>query len=281
MQKTDKNVTIEYEYPIVDGDDHVVTIIIDEYGRRLDTISDAEKKVQGWSDHIIHDLGKCRFIDHRDIEAKIDQFIRTHPNRLTDDEIIHLRNIVNTSSASLFELDVTTRIPSAAKKLSKRSKKPSQAESTLKLNLTLNESEIETSDEEFRLRCRQHFIELTLENLRNLATGLTEIPSTVPDSRKAYYRSQAVRTYVQLRARGYCEGCDQPAPFINSEGLPYLESHHTIRVADGGPDHPHWVIALCPSCHRHAHHAHDAREFNANLLRIVNSIEPKPIKQPI
>jgi 5-methylcytosine-specific restriction protein A len=48
-----------------------------------------------------------------------------------------------------------------------------------------------------------------------------------------------------------------------------LEPHHIRRVADGGPDHPEWVIGVCPNCHRRAHYAEDKVEFNETLRQIV------------
>jgi len=44
------------------------------------------------------------------------------------------------------------------------------------------------------------------------------------------------------RAKGRCEGCGAPAPFRGVDGQPFLETHHTTRLADDGPDHPRKVI---------------------------------------
>lgn len=93
--------------------------------------------------------------------------------------------------------------------------------------------------------------------------------------RVAYYRAEAIRRYALARARGNCEGCAKPAPFSSAQG-PYLECHHLHRVADGGPDHPKNVIALCPNCHRRAHYARDAAGFNAKLVGIVQAVEADP-----
>ena len=81
----------------------------------------------------------------------------------------------------------------------------------------------------------------------------------------AYYRAEAIRRYALARANGHCEGCTQAAPFSSAQG-PYLECHHLHRVADGGPDHPENVVALCPNCHRRAHYSKDAASFNAKLM---------------
>jgi 5-methylcytosine-specific restriction enzyme A len=83
-------------------------------------------------------------------------------------------------------------------------------------------------------------------------------------------RSEAVKVFVQRRAKGSCEGCGLPAPFLTKYDRPYLEPHHTTRLSDGGPDEPSHVIALCPTCHRRVHHANDGETFNNTLkLRAI------------
>ena len=88
-----------------------------------------------------------------------------------------------------------------------------------------------------------------------------------------YSRSQAVKDYIGARANGYCEGCGIPAPFITAKGRPYIEPHHIHRLSDGGPDHPRWVVGLCPNCHRRAHYSTDANEYNNQLDAKVKGIE--------
>jgi hypothetical protein len=92
----------------------------------------------------------------------------------------------------------------------------------------------------------------------------------------AVYRtaSAAIRRYVLRRANGRCEGCGAPAPFRGADGEPFLEAHHTTRLADDGPDHPRKVIGICPNCHKRAHLAGDADSFNAVLIRKLRKLEP-------
>jgi hypothetical protein len=101
--------------------------------------------------------------------------------------------------------------------------------------------------------------------------------ATATKRRSANYRvrSKAIHRYVLLRANGDCEGCAAPAPFRRLDGSPYLEPHHTMRLGDGGPDHPARVIALCPNCHRRAHHAEDAKAFNGFLKKRLVRLEPR------
>jgi 5-methylcytosine-specific restriction protein A len=94
------------------------------------------------------------------------------------------------------------------------------------------------------------------------------------EARRTYYeRSAAVRDYVLARAAGVCEACRTAAPFMRSDGTPYLEPHHTRRVADSGPDHPRWVGATCPNCHREVHHGEHGAELNQRLIAYLGTLE--------
>lgn len=116
---------------------------------------------------------------------------------------------------------------------------------------------------------------MNLDDLRTRAarTVVRETSSTEA-KRKVYQRSDDLKVYVLRRADGACEGCEQPAPFVNKAGRPYLEPHHTRRLSDGGPDDYHHVIALCPTCHRRVHHAQDGDDYNAVLRVKLETIEP-------
>ena len=117
--------------------------------------------------------------------------------------------------------------------------------------------------------------EANLDELRKVA--LLNAQSKVTGKRsKAIYRARsfAIRLYVLNRANGSCEGCRAPAPFHKPDGMPYLEPHHTTRLSDEGPDHPARVIGLCPNCHRRAHYAEDAKQFNDSLKKKLARIEP-------
>jgi 5-methylcytosine-specific restriction protein A len=114
----------------------------------------------------------------------------------------------------------------------------------------------------------------SLHELRRIALESAP-PDAAPQQRKAnaYRRSQAVRAYVLRRAAGFCEGCGCEAPFLTPAGSPYLEPHHIRRRADGGPDHPLWVIALCPNCHRRVHYSHGGATYNKQLAEKATTIE--------
>ena len=92
--------------------------------------------------------------------------------------------------------------------------------------------------------------------------------------RTVYERSRDVRDYVLARAGNDCESCQSPAPFTRKDGSPYLEPHHIRRLSDGGLDHPAFVIALCPNCHRRVHAGADGETYNAALLARMAHIGP-------
>ncbi|MDT3252273.1 HNH endonuclease signature motif containing protein [Serratia sp. root2] len=109
----------------------------------------------------------------------------------------------------------------------------------------------------------------TLEQLRAKAikSSMMTGQRQQGDSKKSWFkRSEDVKKYVLQRANGICESCDQPAPFKKNNGEPYLEPHHTKRLADEGPDHPQWVGAICPTCHRRIHSGSDGMDVNKKLM---------------
>ncbi|AMQ86543.1 MULTISPECIES: HNH endonuclease signature motif containing protein [Pseudomonas] len=91
--------------------------------------------------------------------------------------------------------------------------------------------------------------------------------------RKIYQRSRKVAHYVLMRAKGACESCERPAPFTKKDGTPYLEPHHVNRVSDGGLDHPRYVAAVCPSCHREIHSGVHGVAVNERLKQRLEVIE--------
>jgi 5-methylcytosine-specific restriction protein A len=118
--------------------------------------------------------------------------------------------------------------------------------------------------------------DVTLEDSRKRAIAASKVDGLQDNkkgSRTIYERSRAVRNYVLQRAAGICELCEEPAPFRRGDGLPYLEPHHTTRVSDGGPDHPQFVAALCPACHREVHYGEHAQTKNSTLKEKLRGLE--------
>ena len=114
----------------------------------------------------------------------------------------------------------------------------------------------------------------TIDELRKAALVRASKSATKKERARVYrIASRLIRSYVLRRAKGHCEACTRAAPFRSPDGSPYLEAHHTKRLADDGPDHPAKVIGLCPNCHRRAHLSEDAESFNASLVRKLPKLE--------
>ena len=109
-----------------------------------------------------------------------------------------------------------------------------------------------------------------LEELRQRATDASRSSMLSQISATAYRASSdTVAQYAHARARGKCEICGCPAPFVTPRGKPYLEVHHILRLADDGPDDIFHVVAICPNCHRKAHHGVDPRAFQDTLKELI------------
>jgi len=66
-------------------------------------------------------------------------------------------------------------------------------------------------------------------------------------------RNPYISELAKRRANGYCQLCENPAPFIDKDGNPFLETHHIEWLSEGGEDVIKNTVALCPNCHRKMH----------------------------
>ena len=85
---------------------------------------------------------------------------------------------------------------------------------------------------------------------------------------KSFIRDPAVRRRVLARSKGHCELCGRPG-FRMASGAVYLETHHVVPLALGGPDTDSNVVALCADDHRRAHFAVDRDEIANQLLALL------------
>ena len=93
----------------------------------------------------------------------------------------------------------------------------------------LEEDELEGNDE------IEGIDEDDLDALRRAALEAPTDGESASDARRrGYRRSRAVRRYVLARAKGDCEGCETPAPFVRVDGTPYLEPHHRDMAGRAG-----------------------------------------------
>lgn len=123
--------------------------------------------------------------------------------------------------------------------------------------------------------------DLRQRNLGAVPKG-SQVPQTVTVTSTAYVRDPAVKAWVLQAANGICEGCDNPAPFSGTDGLPYLEVHHVMPLSSHGSDKTTNAVALCPNCHRRCHHANDRDEFKLMLYQRVSRLiveVPEPIER--
>jgi 5-methylcytosine-specific restriction protein A len=96
--------------------------------------------------------------------------------------------------------------------------------------------------------------------------GEPEPGASTTNSGQSYTRSEVVKQFALRMAGEICQGCDEEAPFVDSDGEPYLEVHHLHSRADGGADDPENVLAICPNCHRRVHYGRDGDRFNQELI---------------
>ena len=68
-----------------------------------------------------------------------------------------------------------------------------------------------------------------------------------------YERNPYIAQYVKNLADGKCQLCEQPAPFEDTFGNPFLESHHIHWLSKGGQDAIQNTVALCSNCHQKMH----------------------------
>jgi 5-methylcytosine-specific restriction protein A len=104
----------------------------------------------------------------------------------------------------------------------------------------------------------QNAVAKSLRNKKSRAERLVNaprIPAQYVIGQVVFRRNPDVVAEVLDRASGKCEICGNPAPFLRaSDQSPYLEVHHTVRLADGGEDTVDNAVATCPNCHRKKHY---------------------------
>lgn len=86
-------------------------------------------------------------------------------------------------------------------------------------------------------------------------------------------RNPIVSQYTKRRANGYCDLCDNKAPFENKNKEPYLESHHIINLSEGGPDVIYNTVALCPNCHRKMHILNDKKDLQKLVKKVYEYMQ--------
>ena len=124
-------------------------------------------------------------------------------------------------------------------------------------------------DDPFTKTADRDELEKKARQIRNIpgrgkAVG-NKTPKKVTTQTESFVRDPHVVSDVLDRANGTCELCKKPAPFNKPSGEPFLEVHHVIGLAEGGPDIVENAVALCPNCHREAHHGEYAELIKEEL----------------
>ena len=125
----------------------------------------------------------------------------------------------------------------------------------------------------FRSTKRQVFDRDELEDLAEALQPLDRAPKGVRRPSRSNReitiigRDPEVQRWVLQCANGQCELCGERAPFAKPNGSPFLEIHHVRRLADRGADVPENAVALCPNCHREAHHGARAEAIRSQLTK--------------
>lgn len=96
--------------------------------------------------------------------------------------------------------------------------------------------------------------------------------------RAAYERRPDVKAWVLREAHGRCESCGRDAPFKRENSTPYLELHHVVQLAEGGPDTVENAVALCPTCHRLLHHGQERKQKQEQLYQQIVRLERSALR---
>lgn len=109
-------------------------------------------------------------------------------------------------------------------------------------------------DDELNNRIKDSLKLSNVDRLEALGKSL-KLPKCIEVTTRRFVRNANVIVYALNRADGVCERCSEKAPFLRAkDGTPYLEVHHSVKLADGGEDTIENAIALCPTCHRKLHY---------------------------
>ena len=63
------------------------------------------------------------------------------------------------------------------------------------------------------------------------------------------------------------------APFSKEDGVPYLEVHHVVHLANDGSDTTANTVAACPNCHRALHLASNKHSLIDSLYAKVGRLK--------
>jgi HNH endonuclease len=105
------------------------------------------------------------------------------------------------------------------------------------------------------------------------ARKATGKPGKAIRERFEFIRDANVVAGAIVRSNGACEmpGCGTTL-FLRNDGLPFLEVHHIVPLAENGDDTLANAAALCPMCHRELHFGALRFEKREALANRINSL---------
>jgi hypothetical protein len=110
------------------------------------------------------------------------------------------------------------------------------------------------------------------ENTGPMYTAGTRMPDRGEIKTFRYIRDPKITAFALSRAKGICDLCNKPGPFIDtSTNYPFLEHHHITWLGENGADNCENSAALCPNCHRAAHFSANADSIKEKLKGIVTN----------
>lgn len=114
---------------------------------------------------------------------------------------------------------------------------------------------------------------LTVEELQALAAKGRKTATRYQQKSTSYERNIWVAELAKRLAKGQCQLCLKPAPFKNTKGEPYLETHHIAWLSKGGEDTAENTVALCPNCHKKMHIVDDVKDVEVLKSRSNKLLE--------
>ena len=94
-------------------------------------------------------------------------------------------------------------------------------------------------------------------------------PTRSQVTQNQFVRDPAIVAAVLNFANGKCEKCGSEAPFVRADGTPFLEVHHVLFLAEGGPDTVDNAVGLCPNCHRACHYSKERDAIRSGLVSSI------------
>lgn len=112
----------------------------------------------------------------------------------------------------------------------------------------------------------------TSEKRLNRIKSATKTPSKTSSKSTVYLRNKDIVAEVLFRANGICQLCKKVGPFISLKtNQPFLEVHHVIPLEENGKDSLKNTVAICPNCHREAHHGINKDEIREKLKNTAHN----------